>query len=67
MMVIGFTVSPGQPTSIADDAEYVTLFGSDQDAANLINQKEIHWGVSQQQKQTHFIFSFCTLYFISVI
>ncbi|KAL8502211.1 hypothetical protein ACS0TY_021358 [Phlomoides rotata] len=41
---INFQVSPGQPTSIADDAEYVTLFGSDQDAANLINQKEIHWG-----------------------
>ncbi|KAK6127828.1 hypothetical protein DH2020_038430 [Rehmannia glutinosa] len=37
-------VSPGQPNSIADDAEYVTLFGSDQDAANLINLKEIHWG-----------------------
>nr|AWW87395.1 TFIID1 protein [Tectona grandis] len=42
---INFQVSPGQPSSIADDAEYVTLFGSDQDAANLINQKEIHWGL----------------------
>ncbi|KAH6806726.1 TBP-associated factor 5 [Perilla frutescens var. frutescens] len=38
-------ISPGQPSSIADDAEYVTFFGSDQDAANLINQKEIHWGL----------------------
>ncbi|KAI3463531.1 hypothetical protein Pfo_020194 [Paulownia fortunei] len=42
---INFQVSPGQPSSIADDAEFVTLFGSDQDAANLINQKEIHWGL----------------------
>ncbi|PIN00738.1 hypothetical protein CDL12_26757 [Handroanthus impetiginosus] len=42
---INFQVSPGQPISIADDAEFVTLFGSDQDAANLINQKEIHWGL----------------------
>lgn len=39
-------VSPGQPTSISDDAEVVTLIGSCQDAANQINQKEIHWGVS---------------------
>ncbi|KAK6147983.1 hypothetical protein DH2020_018895 [Rehmannia glutinosa] len=38
-------VSAGQPSSIADDAEFVTLFGSSQDAANLINQKEIHWGL----------------------
>ncbi|KAL3617649.1 Transcription initiation factor TFIID subunit 5 [Castilleja foliolosa] len=42
---INFLVSPGQPSSIADDAEFVTLFGSDQDAANLINHKEIHWGL----------------------
>ncbi|XP_047945491.1 transcription initiation factor TFIID subunit 5-like [Salvia hispanica] len=42
---INFQVSPGQPSSIADDAEYVTFFGSEQDAANLINQKEIHWGL----------------------
>ncbi|KAL0425202.1 UNVERIFIED_CONTAM: Transcription initiation factor TFIID subunit [Sesamum radiatum] len=41
---INFQVSPGQPISIADDAEFVTLFGGDQDAVNLINQKEIHWG-----------------------
>ncbi|KAL1562867.1 Transcription initiation factor TFIID subunit 5, variant 2 [Salvia divinorum] len=42
---INFQVSPGQPNSIADDAEYVTFFGGEQDAANLINQKEIHWGL----------------------
>ncbi|KAI3455150.1 hypothetical protein Pfo_011813 [Paulownia fortunei] len=42
---INFQVSPGQSSSIADDAEFVTLFGSGQDAANLINQKEIHWGL----------------------
>lgn len=44
---IGFSVSPGQPSSISDDAESVTLTGSSQDSANQINQKEIHWGVSQ--------------------
>lgn len=42
-----FAVSPGQPSSISDDAEVVTLIGSSQDEATLINQKEIHWGVSQ--------------------
>ncbi|XP_047943827.1 transcription initiation factor TFIID subunit 5-like isoform X1 [Salvia hispanica] len=42
---INFQVSPGQPNSIADDAEYVTFFGGDQDTANLLNQKEIHWGL----------------------
>ncbi|XP_057466815.1 transcription initiation factor TFIID subunit 5-like isoform X2 [Actinidia eriantha] len=42
---INFQVSPGQPGSISDDAEVVTLVGSGQDAANLINQKEIHWGL----------------------
>ncbi|GMQ02864.1 hypothetical protein CsSME_00048906 [Camellia sinensis var. sinensis] len=41
---INFQVSPGQPSSISDD-EGVTLVGSGQDAANLINQKEIHWGL----------------------
>ncbi|GFP82620.1 transcription initiation factor TFIID subunit 5 [Phtheirospermum japonicum] len=41
---INFQVSPGQLSSIAGDAEFVTL-GSSQDAANLINQKEIHWGL----------------------
>ncbi|KAG6410650.1 hypothetical protein SASPL_128715 [Salvia splendens] len=42
---INFQVSPGQPNSIADDAEYVSFFGGDQDTANLLNQKEIHWGL----------------------
>lgn len=42
---INFQVSPGQPGSISDDAEVVTLLGCSQDAANLINQKEIHWGL----------------------
>lgn len=46
LMIYVMTVSPGQPISISDDAEVVTLVGSGQDAANLINQKEIHWGVS---------------------
>lgn len=39
-------VSPGQPGSISDDAEVVTLVGSGPDAS-LLNQKEIHWGVSK--------------------
>ncbi|KAG5034168.1 hypothetical protein JHK87_009078 [Glycine soja] len=30
---------------ISDDPEAVTLTGSSQEAANLINQKEIHWGL----------------------
>jgi transcription initiation factor TFIID subunit 5 len=30
---------------ISDDPEAVTLTGSSQDAANQINQKEIHWGL----------------------
>lgn len=42
---INFQVSPGQPASISDDAEVVTLIGSSQDDANQINQKEIHWGL----------------------
>ncbi|XVE71255.1 hypothetical protein DITRI_Ditri10aG0136100 [Diplodiscus trichospermus] len=42
---INFQVSSGQPTSMSDDAEVVTLIGSFQDAANQINQKEIHWGL----------------------
>ncbi|GMH24473.1 hypothetical protein Nepgr_026316 [Nepenthes gracilis] len=42
---IDFQVSPGQPSSISDEAEAVTLVGSGQDAANLINQREIHWGI----------------------
>nr|XP_043629689.1 transcription initiation factor TFIID subunit 5 [Erigeron canadensis]XP_043629690.1 transcription initiation factor TFIID subunit 5 [Erigeron canadensis] len=42
---IDFQVSPGQPSSVSDDAEAFSLVGSGQDAANLINQKEIHWGL----------------------
>ncbi|XP_047338133.1 transcription initiation factor TFIID subunit 5 [Impatiens glandulifera] len=42
---INFQVSPGQPSSISDDAEVFTLVGSGQDTTNLINQKEIHWGL----------------------
>ncbi|GAB4846727.1 Transcription initiation factor TFIID subunit 5 [Ancistrocladus abbreviatus] len=42
---INFQVSPGQPSSISEDAEAITLIGSGQDAANLINQREIHWGL----------------------
>ncbi|CAL5435026.1 unnamed protein product [Camellia sinensis] len=37
-------ISPGQP-SLISDVEGVTLVGSGQGAANLINQKEIHWGL----------------------
>ncbi|XP_062084415.1 transcription initiation factor TFIID subunit 5-like isoform X2 [Humulus lupulus] len=42
---INFQVSPGQPNSISDDAEAVTLTCSSQDAVSQINQKEIHWGL----------------------
>ncbi|KAF8389202.1 hypothetical protein HHK36_025895 [Tetracentron sinense] len=35
--------SPGQPSSISDDAEVVTLVGSSQ--AEQINRKEIRWGL----------------------
>ncbi|KAB1204692.1 Transcription initiation factor TFIID subunit 5 [Morella rubra] len=42
---INFQVSPGQPSSISDDAEVVMLTGSSQDEATQINQKEIHWGL----------------------
>ncbi|XP_061365258.1 transcription initiation factor TFIID subunit 5-like isoform X3 [Gastrolobium bilobum] len=42
---INFQVTPGQPSAISDDPEAVTLTGSSQDAANQINQKEIHWGL----------------------
>ncbi|KAF5196822.1 Transcription initiation factor tfiid subunit [Thalictrum thalictroides] len=43
---INFQVSPGQPSSISDDADAVILVGSSQDTAKQINEKEIHWGVS---------------------
>ncbi|KAL5558220.1 hypothetical protein UlMin_034431 [Ulmus minor] len=42
---INFQVSPGQPSSISDDPEAVTLTGSNQEAVSQINQKEIHWGL----------------------
>ncbi|GMY29191.1 transcription initiation factor TFIID subunit 5 [Fagus crenata] len=42
---INFQVTPGQPSSISDDAEVVTLIGSSQEEATQINQKEIHWGL----------------------
>ncbi|KAK9130414.1 hypothetical protein Sjap_010901 [Stephania japonica] len=42
---INFQVSPGQPSTISDDAEAVTLVGSGQDIAKQINEKEIHWGL----------------------
>lgn len=48
---INFQVSPGQPSSISDDAEAVTLVASGQDAANLINQKEIHWGLLEDSME----------------
>ncbi|KAK4718914.1 hypothetical protein R3W88_017252 [Solanum pinnatisectum] len=41
---INFQVSPGQPGSISDDAEVVTLVASGHDAS-LINQKEVLWGL----------------------
>ncbi|XP_010275775.1 PREDICTED: transcription initiation factor TFIID subunit 5 [Nelumbo nucifera] len=42
---INFEVSPGQPSTISDDADVVTLLGSSQDTSKLINQKEIRWGL----------------------
>lgn len=45
-----FTVCPGQPSSISEDAEAVTLVGGGQDAVNLINQKDIQWGVRIEVK-----------------
>ncbi|EXB86688.1 Transcription initiation factor TFIID subunit 5 [Morus notabilis] len=42
---INFRVYPGQPSSISDDTEVVTLTGSSQDAINQVNEKEIHWGL----------------------
>ncbi|XP_031279600.1 transcription initiation factor TFIID subunit 5 isoform X2 [Pistacia vera] len=49
---INFEVSPGQPSSISDDAEIVTLIGSNQDAANKINQKEVHWGLLEDSLES---------------
>jgi transcription initiation factor TFIID subunit 5 len=42
---INFEVTPGQPTSISDDSEAVSLVGTSQDLAREINQEELHWGV----------------------
>ncbi|KAF3433328.1 hypothetical protein FNV43_RR24430 [Rhamnella rubrinervis] len=42
---INFQVSPGQPSSICDDAEVITVIGGSQDVANQVNQKEVHWGL----------------------
>lgn len=42
---INFEVSPGQPSSLTDDTESVSLVGNGQDAFNLINQKEVYWGL----------------------
>ncbi|CAE6120148.1 unnamed protein product [Arabidopsis arenosa] len=42
---INFQVYSGQPNSSSDDIEAVTIFGSFQDTANHINQKEIQWGL----------------------
>ncbi|XP_048227970.1 transcription initiation factor TFIID subunit 5 isoform X2 [Ricinus communis] len=50
---INFQVSPGQPSSISDDDEVVTLIGSSQDAANQINKKEIHWGLLEDSMEEH--------------
>ncbi|XP_039132572.1 transcription initiation factor TFIID subunit 5-like [Dioscorea cayenensis subsp. rotundata] len=42
---INFQVSPGQPTSISEDADVVSLMGSSHEIAKQINQKEVHWGL----------------------
>ncbi|KAL5993714.1 hypothetical protein ACLOJK_040972 [Asimina triloba] len=54
------SVSPGQPSSISDDAEVVTLIGNSQDNAKQINQKEILWGVSQESLSTSFLLALWT-------
>ncbi|KAG5244442.1 transcription initiation factor TFIID [Salix suchowensis] len=51
---INFQVSPGQPISISDDPDAVTLIGSSQDAANQINKKEIHWGLLEDSLEERF-------------
>ncbi|KAF6171286.1 hypothetical protein GIB67_036954 [Kingdonia uniflora] len=42
---INFQVSPGQPSSISDEPEVITLVGSSQDTAKQINEKEVQWGL----------------------
>ena len=60
-------VSPGQPISISDDPDAVTLIGSSQDAANQINKKEIRWGVSAffilvvNEEVISYFYCFCCL------
>ena len=61
LIIYVLTVSPGQPISIYDDTEVVTLVGSGQDTSTLINQKEIHWGVSLSDH------SFFCCYFLFVM
>ncbi|XP_027941718.1 transcription initiation factor TFIID subunit 5-like isoform X3 [Vigna unguiculata] len=50
---INFQVTAGQPSSISDDPEAVTLSGSIQDAVNQINQKEILWGMFEDSVEDH--------------
>ncbi|RRT76873.1 hypothetical protein B296_00029526 [Ensete ventricosum] len=47
---IDFEVSPGQPTSSSGDADFVTIEGRNTNLARQINQKEIHWGVSSNNR-----------------
>ncbi|KAL2613132.1 hypothetical protein R1flu_024824 [Riccia fluitans] len=42
---INLQVVPGQPSQLFEEEEAVTLTGKAQDAMELINQKEIRWGV----------------------
>lgn len=42
---INFEVSSGQPISISDDLDVVALVGGIQDTSNLVNQKEVRWGL----------------------
>ncbi|KAK6927628.1 TFIID subunit TAF5, NTD2 domain [Dillenia turbinata] len=42
---INFQVSSGYPATLSDYSEAIVLVESSQDAANQINQKEIHWGL----------------------
>ncbi|CAJ1972394.1 unnamed protein product [Sphenostylis stenocarpa] len=57
---INFQVTAGQPSSISDDPEAVTVSGSIQNAANQINQKEILWGWGIAEP-IHTPFSSCDL------
>ncbi|XP_068650297.1 transcription initiation factor TFIID subunit 5-like isoform X1 [Aristolochia californica] len=48
---INIQVSPGQPSSISDDTDAVTLIGGSQDTAKQINQKEIRWGLLEDSSK----------------